>query len=161
MIDDGIRRVAMPRDADASRRYRDGMLAVKSAVAPTPVVLVAATSPSGNQLPRGASTLIRAAQDAGWRVRATYALAEVPAWRRHLATVARDGAHWRDIPAEIVESLCVRLVGPNDVRGFASWRNRRWDCAWLVGPAGFERHGARSIVDRVRSAIVDSSLTNA
>jgi hypothetical protein len=127
---------------------------------PAPVVLIAATSPRGDQVPRGAGSLIREAQLAGWRVVATYALAEQAAWRRQLVAVAKDGAHWRDISAEMIETLCVRLASPG-VRGFAVWVNRRWDCGWLVGPDGFERHGARSIVERVRSTIVDPSLINA
>jgi len=125
--------------------------------APEPRILVPATSPDGSQLPAGARTLVRAAQDAGWRVVARYALAEIPAWRRHLASVAKDGAHWRDVPAEMVETLCVVLRSPDGVRGFAAWRNRRWDCAWLLGPGGIERHGARSIVTRLRGVVSDAA----
>jgi hypothetical protein len=122
---------------------------------PDPVILLGACAPTGAQLPRGAAGLIRAAQDSGWQVRATYALAEVPAWRRRLVSVAKDGARWRDIPAEMLQTLCVRLVSPDgSARGYACWTNRRFDDAWLNEAGVLQRHGAGTILARVRSTTI-------
>jgi hypothetical protein len=126
---------------------------------PAPVVLVGACAPSGEQLPRGCGALIRSAQMAGWRVRATYALAEVAAHRHYLAAPSRvDGARWRDIAAELVETLAVRLASPR-ARGFILWRNRSFECAWLIVDGQMRRFGAREIGPFVRSITVDPSTT--
>lgn len=126
-------------------------------VEPTPVVLVGACAPAGSQLPRDAAALIRAAQVSGWRVRATYALAEVPAWRHWLAAPSKvDGAKYRDIPAEMIESVAVRLWCPM-ARGVAVWRNRSFDSCWLVVDGHLLRFGMRVLAEYVRTSIVKPS----
>jgi hypothetical protein len=110
----------------------DSHAAVSRESEPTPVVLVAASSPRQDQVPPGALKLVQTLQSAAWAVRCTYALAERAAWRRHLATVAKDGSHWRDIPAETIETLAVRFASPGrDAAGYAIWTNKRFDSAWI------------------------------
>lgn len=98
---------------------------------PQPVVLVSSREDAPVPRVAGAARLAAAAEAAGWTVRLTYALAEVPA-------TSRRATHR-------LASVAVRLArGP--VRGWACWHqvddgNWRFDTSCL----GFRRLGAREL----------------
>lgn len=155
------RGVPSVRDAEAGRRWRDAQMQQQRDGRPKPVVLVGATAPAATQVPGAARSLINAARDSGWQCRATYAVAEIPAWTRVLAAPAKDGAKVRQIPAELVETLCVRLAAPG-WRGYAVWSNGRFDSGWLRAGAGMPlRYGQRQIVAVVRAITIEPQETAA
>ncbi len=126
------------------RRWHDSR--TERVPAPDPIVLVPARSPADSEVPASARALINVVrgQD-GWSARATYALAELPAHTRVLAS-----GQERATEADLVASLVVRLRAPDGMRGYAAWINGKFDTAWL----GCERLGARALTARVRGGNV-------
>lgn len=123
------------------------------APAPEPIVLVPARAPADSEVPASARALVNVVrgQD-GWCARATYALAELPAHTRVLAS-----GQERAIEAEMVETLVVRLRAPDGMRGYACWTNGKFDSARL----GCERLGARALTARVRSVTPAVTVSDA
>lgn len=96
-----------------------------------PKVLV--SSRDGHEVPSvtAAARLAKVAEAAGWSVRQTYALAEVPA-------TSRKGEH-------LLHSVAVRLAR-DEVRGWAVW-HREDEGAWRFACAQLDRRplGAREL----------------
>lgn len=112
-------------------------------VVPAPVVLVPARAPRDDECPRSARALRDVARAAGWLERATYALAEVPAHTRRMATTGEV----RVVSAELVETIAVRLRSQDGaMSGYALWRDGRFADALLAGV----RVGARALTAMVR-----------
>lgn len=107
-------------------------------VAAPPVVLV--SSRDGHEVPRvaGAVKLAAVAEAAGWSVRQTYALADVPERRYQNGNVAKT--------AHRLHSVVVRFTRPDDFAGHAAWWRVdegpwRFDGAQL----GMARYGLREL----------------
>ena len=115
--------------------------------APEAVVLIPMCSPPADKLNRSMLSLINAVRASeGWRARATYALVELPARARALAS-----GQLRQVDAEIVGSIVVRLAAPDGRRGYVAWENGKFTGAWLTSPrTGVMRYGMRAIMAQVK-----------
>lgn len=119
--------------------------------APVPIVLVptAAQRAAGqrlvdardDQIPRGAKTLVKAAQAAGWLVRVTYAHALMPP--------KRGTEDWWD-----AHTVAVRLAHPDGRRAWGCWSNGTWDGGQVRG----RNIGARELTAYVSDASLDSQV---
>jgi len=96
------------------------------------VVILGSSCDDGDLV--AASSVVRrvvaSALAAGWSARTVRALAADPT-------------------KGLIESVTVRFAR-HDERGFAAWWGGRFQCAWLLGPLGFERLGMRTTL-KIRS----------
>jgi hypothetical protein len=112
-------------------------------VAPVPIVLVSSRDEAPVPAVPGAVRFARAIEAAGWAVRQTYAVADVPA-------SGRTKAHR-------LHSIAVRFRRAGDFAGYATWY-RRDEGAWrfMAGYLGLAQHGLRDLTARL-TAHIDGS----
>jgi hypothetical protein len=105
-------------------------------VAPTPVVVTSSRDDAPVPVVAGALRFVKAITAAGWTVRQTYAVADVP-------------AHGR-VKAHRLASIAVRFRRFGDFAGYATWY-RRDDGPWRYagGQLGMNLYGLRELTARL------------
>lgn len=136
--------VALPLD-DAARRAwsatRDG-----SGLPPHPAPEVGARDAYAHEVPAGARRLAELAASLGWRGRVTYA--------RGTTIHAKLGT-----PLRVVDSVAVRLWGPDGRRAVGVWHDRKAEEGWKWAPGELPHEvGVAKVVEWVRG---DSEIDGA
>lgn len=85
------------------------------------------------EVPRGALSVRRTAQGAGWVVVATYARG----WLSHVSTGA---------PLRVVDSLALRMRHPDGRRAVAVWHDGRFDLAYRILPTLAKLGGVKDLM---------------
>jgi hypothetical protein len=116
-----------PADADARARWREGHLDVPDRVLPPhPAPEVPCRAAYAHEVPTGARRLAELAASLGWMGQVTYARG----YPMHASLGTALG---------IVDSVAVRLWGPDGQRAVGLWHNGKAEAGWVWVPGQIPR----------------------